>query len=261
MVSSQNNSLSSPASINIQKIPKISVVTVTYNSVEVVLDTLASVINQTYPNVEYIVIDGSSSDGTQEVVCTYLNKLAYYVSESDNGPYDAMNKGIDVATGDWIIFINSGDYFVDDNIISKVFDRAIGQNIDFVYGDYIWKGVKHEKRIASRPLNGMWQRISFSHQSLFSRTKLMKEKKFDLRYKIASDYNFYFSCYMEGCRFLKVDMPISIFRAGGLSDINFFRRTYERWRVVTRYQNKLKVHLYYLYFLLSHYTKKIVLNR
>ena len=107
----------------------------------------------------------------------------------------------------------------------------------------------------------MWQRICFSHQSLFSRTRLMKEKKFSLSYKIVSDYNFYYTCYNEGHRFLKVDMPISVFRAGGLSDVNFFQRTYERWKVARKYKKGLLIHLYYLHFLLSHYKERVHLRR
>ena len=237
--------------------PKVSVVTVTFNTADVVTETMDSVLGQTHPNIEYIVIDGNSTDGTQAIIQTYRDKLAYCVSEPDKGPYDAMNKGIDAATGEWILFMNAGDYFVNSDTVLKVFTHDIQDSVDFVYGDYIWKGDKHEQRIASRPLDAMWQRISFSHQSLFSRTRIMKEKKFDLKYKIVSDYNFYFSCYMEGGRFEKVDMPISVFRAGGLSDINFFKRTFERWKVVTRYKKGPEIHWNYLRLLFNHYKKKI----
>jgi len=243
--------------MNSGAIDKISVVTVTYNAKDVVAETIESVLNQTYSNVEYIIIDGASTDGTLEVVDLYKEIIDHFISEPDNGTYDAMNKAIDIASGEWIIFVNAGDFFVNNRTIADVFAHAINENIDFIYGDYIWKGDKQDVRVNSRPLDLMWQRISFSHQSLFTRTRLMKEKKFDLKYKIVSDYNFYFSCYMEGCRFEKVDMPISVFRAGGLSDINFFKRTFERWKVVTRYKKGLKIHWYYLQLLFNHYKKKI----
>ncbi|HBI14270.1 MAG TPA: glycosyltransferase [Desulfobulbaceae bacterium] len=239
--------------VNSSQGPKISIVTVTYNAAPCVRETLESIIGQSYPNIEYIVIDGASNDGTQSIINGYHEHISHFRSEPDKGTYDAMNKAIDIATGAWVIFINAGDFFVHDQIVAQVFAHPIPDNYDFIYGDYIWKGDKYGMRIESRPLDKMWQRICFSHQSLFSRTSLMKAKHFDLRYKIVSDYNFYFSCYMEGSEFLHLDFPISVFRAGGLSDINFMERTRERWKVVTRYKKSLLVHLYYLWLILDHY--------
>lgn len=91
---------------------KITVITVVYNGIDYIEDTILSVINQDYSNIEYIIIDGKSDDGTMDIVEKYATKISYWVSESDNGIYDAMNKGIKVATGDWIIFMNCGDYFL-----------------------------------------------------------------------------------------------------------------------------------------------------
>jgi glycosyltransferase involved in cell wall biosynthesis len=232
--------------------PRVSVVTVTYNAAGSVGETLQSVTGQTYPHLEYIVIDGASSDGTQAVVEGYRQQIAHFRSEPDRGTYDAMNKAIDVATGEWIIFINAGDYFVDETVVARVFAEPVPADYDFIYGDYMWRGDKYAMRVASRPLPKMWQRICFSHQSLFARTSLMKDRKFDLRYRIVSDYHFYFSCYMQGARFLQLDFPISVFRAGGLSDLNFLERTRERWGVVRQYKNSPYVHLYYLWLIFVH---------
>lgn len=238
--------------------PKLSIVTVTYNAAQVVRETLESVIMQTYPNIEYIIIDGGSNDGTQDIIQRYRKDISHFASEPDRGTYDAMNKAIDIATGEWIHFINAGDYYVGRTTLSDIFARPVEGNVDFIYGDYIWKGDRNEVRVPARPLDLMWQRISFSHQSLIVRTSLMKQKKFDLRWKIVSDYNFYFSCYMEGCNFFQVNFPISVFRAGGLSDVNFLLRTYERWKVVKRYKKGIMVDLYYLRLILSHYRKKLI---
>ena len=100
--------------------PKVTIVTVTYNAEEYLEQTIKSVIKQDYPNIEYIIIDGASSDRTVEIIKEYQKYISYWTSEPDSGIYDAMNKGIDIATGEWINFMNAGDSFVEKNTISKV---------------------------------------------------------------------------------------------------------------------------------------------
>lgn len=109
--------------------PLISVVTVSYNAVLTIEQTILSVINQTYPHIEYIIIDGGSTDGTVDIIKKYANRIAYWVSEPDKGIYDAMNKGIRTAKGEWINFMNAGDLFYSKDTLEKVFSKSINDNI------------------------------------------------------------------------------------------------------------------------------------
>ncbi len=237
--------------------PLVSVVTVTYNAENDLTQTIESVIGQSYPYIEYLLIDGQSTDRTHEILKKYHSSIDKICIESDTGIYNAMNKAIDMAKGKWIIFINAGDKFYADDVVDKVFSEVIGPDIDFIYGDYVWQGNTNPTYIKSRPLELMWQKISFSHQSLFTKVALMREKKFDESFKIVSDYNFYFSSYMEGYKFMKMEFPISIFKAGGVSDRNFTKRTIERWKVVRKYRNDIMFHSFYVKQILKNYFERI----
>ena len=115
---------------------KISVVTVCYNAADTIEKTILSVLNQTYHDIEYIIIDGGSTDGTVEIIRKYADKIAYWVSEPDKGIYDAMNKGIEVATGEWINFMNAGDRFYKSDVIKLIFDNMnCYDDVDIIYGD------------------------------------------------------------------------------------------------------------------------------
>src|ERR1700761_611826 len=113
--------------------PKLSVITIVYNNVRDIERTMLSVINQTYQNVEYIIVDGLSNDGTLDIIHKYSDKVAKLISEKDEGIYDAMNKGLAAATGDYVIFMNSGDEFYDINTVSNVFASEPGA--DIYYGE------------------------------------------------------------------------------------------------------------------------------
>lgn len=234
---------------------KVTVVTVTYNAKDVVEETILSVINQSYENIEYIVIDGGSTDGTVDIIKQYEDKIDYWISEPDEGIYFAMNKAIEKATGVWINFMNAGDRFYSEHDLTRVFTEQNVSEYDFVYGDWYRTNGEKYHLIKTRPLNTMWKRICFSHQSLFSRTSLMKKKPFDHSYNIVSDYENYFSRYMEGYSFFKVDFPIAIILIGGFSDQSFFKRTYERYRVVSKYKNDIEMNKYYIELLINHYLK------
>jgi glycosyltransferase involved in cell wall biosynthesis len=122
---------------------KVSIITVVWNNSKTIKDAIESVLNQTYKNIEYIVVDGASTDGTVEIVQSYGDRISKFVSEQDKGLYDAMNKGIGLATGDVIGILNSDDFYIDEFIIEKVVKEFEKKQVDSVYADLIF--VKPDK--------------------------------------------------------------------------------------------------------------------
>jgi glycosyltransferase involved in cell wall biosynthesis len=117
---------------------KISIITVVWNNKETIRDAIDSVLNQTYKNIEYIIIDGASTDGTVEIVQSYGDKINKFVSEPDKGLYDAMNKGIKLATGDIVGILNSDDFYIDDKVIEKVIKEFEDKKVDSIYADLVF---------------------------------------------------------------------------------------------------------------------------
>lgn len=190
-------------------IPIISVITVCYNAAASLEETMLSVLNQTYDKVEYIVIDGGSKDGTLDIIKKYANRLAYWTSEPDKGIYDAMNKGISKMTGDWVNFMNAGDLFIDNGVLSKCFESNFYDNVDVLYGDVVYK-YKFGKRIAEAGnIQQIMNHMVFSHQSTFVQKQIMKDG-FNLQWRLAADYNFLLGCFLEGRKFVHVGIPMSL---------------------------------------------------
>ena len=172
--------------------PKISVITVSYNCVNTIEETILSVINQTYTNVEYIIIDGGSNDGTIEIIRKYQDKIAYWVSEADGGIYKAMNKGLFKCTGNWINFMNAGDSFYSVNTIKKVVQNInkIG-NVDFVCGIAKYPNGKYWIPVQTDlDLEKICRGSNVNHQASFIKTSLLKEG-YDTHYKIVADDLFF----------------------------------------------------------------------
>ena len=177
---------------------KISVITATYNSAATLRDTLESVLAQTHPDIEHIIVDGGSTDGTMEMVRAYESRYGgrlKYVSEKDKGLYDAMNKGIAMAAGDVVGLLNSDDFFTAPDVLSSVsaaFDNggidAVYGDIHFVHGDNLQKCTRYySSRLFRRP----WMRLGFmpAHPSFYCRREVYeKYGGFDLSYKIAADF-------------------------------------------------------------------------
>lgn len=193
---------------------KISIVTVTYNCASILENTILSVINQTYQNVEYIIIDGQSNDGTVDIIKKYENKISYWISEKDCGIYDAMNKGILASTGSWINFMNAGDVFNDCDVIRDLFSKKIVNSFDVLYGDNqvrYFHGYKYNK--ANMPFfeKKTWFRsMGYNHQASFVKVALAKKYLFDLSFKLCADYNMMNQLFCDGYRFYYCNRVIAI---------------------------------------------------
>lgn len=205
----------------LNKYPKISIVTATYNAIDTIENTILSVINQDYPNIEYIIIDGGSTDGTVDIIKKYQNKIAYWISESDKGLYDAMNKGIKMATGKWVTMRNSGDPFAEKDSLSKLFYDPVDDDVDFVCGaayritDLGYYIAKSKLIDIKKP------KMSIIHPATFVRTSWHKERLFDTKYTICADFNLVYKSTKEGKKIEIRNIPIVIFPQGGVSSLHW----------------------------------------
>jgi glycosyltransferase family 2 len=240
-------------------IPLISIITVSYNAVKTIEETILSVLNQTYHNIEYIIIDGGSTDGTIDIIKKYQDRISYWVSEPDKGIYDAMNKGTLKASGEWLNFMNAGDTFYDEQVLEKVFKDKDWSNTDVIYGDVIIKYSKKEELKKVWPLTQLEKGMPFCHQSSFIKTTLQKQYSFNTNYKICSDYEFFYTLYKKGYRFKYTDIIIAKFLYGGLSSDAIFNLLVENWII-----GKKNYKLYFIYLLIKVYLigiiKKIINN-
>jgi len=225
--------------------PLVSIITVVKNDEKHLEQTIKSVINQTYSNIEYIIIDGASNKGTLEIIKNYEDKIEYWLSEADNGIYDAMNKGVDISTGEWINFMNAGDRFYENNIIEKIF---LGKNcnVDFIYGDCkIEYDLGFSRIQKAGEIKNLWKGMICSHQSLFSRGYILKKCKFNINNRNGADFEFLFTCYMNKFKFRNVHFPIATVSAGGLSDTDRVRSILDWWSVIKKFSSNIKVNVYY----------------
>lgn len=209
---------------------KFSIVTIVYNGENCIKKTINSVINQTYDNYEYIIIDGNSKDNTLYICNEYKEKISKIVSEPDKGLYDAMNKGINNATGDYIIFMNCDDIFYDDLVLEKVAIAIEANNYpDFIYGDAIEVSEDETQQFLkkARSHKWIWYGMFTHHQAMFYKMENIKKNnlKYDVQYKIAADYAFTAN-YLKHCNsFSYLNFIFCRFKQGGLSsgnhDLNF----------------------------------------
>lgn len=214
---------------------KVSIITVCLNSEQYLEKTIKSVLNQTYPNIEYIIIDGNSTDKTIEIIKKYESRITKWISESDNGIYDAMNKGIALCKGEIIYFLNSGDYLYANNIIQKISNKFLNHDIIGVYGNVESIDGIGNKKIRGGKIsynNLLYKRLC--HQALFVRKELFDEfGTFSTFFKFSSDHEFIIKCIKKyNNRFIYIDDIISVYLSGGASCVQMKKTKLEDLKIL-----------------------------
>jgi len=212
--------------------PLVSVITVVYNNVSIIESTIQSVLAQSSSEYEYIIIDGGSNDGTLDLIRKYEQRLTHFISEPDTGIYNAMNKGVEAANGHYCVFMNSGDVFVDENIIDSFVDVLKRKEDDIVYGDVLTTTGNGQTALKKAESPGNKHRMYFCHQSVFAATSLLKKYPFDESYKMSADFKFFKQCYNNGHRFKYVPLPVAIFNLQGMSKVQRLKGLRENIRVI-----------------------------
>lgn len=220
--------------------PKISVVTVVYNSAALIENTVKSIINQSYSHIEYIVVDGGSTDGTIDILNRYKKNISTLISEPDRGIYDAMNKGISLATGDFVVFINSGDKFSSPNVLEKIFSNPDAAQADVIYGDTDITdsdgNIIHSRR--HRPPETLdWKSFKrgmlVCHQSFIARRNLIDS--YDLTYRYAADFDWCIRILKKSKSVHNSRQVISLFLEGGQTRKTIVPGLKERFRIMRHY--------------------------
>lgn len=202
---------------------KITVITVCFNSAKTIERAIQSVISQDYPDKEYIIVDGGSTDGTLDIIKKYEHSITRWVSGKDEGIFDAMNKGIGMAKGDVIAFLNSDDWYME-SALSEVQEMFMEKECDCVCCDnYVIRkdGSLVYYDVSDIPLEDMFKRMIYYHSAIFARTEFFsRENNFDLKYKIAADYDWMLRVMEQGARIQYLHKPVFTFCYGGVSSVN-----------------------------------------
>ena len=206
--------------------PLISIITVVRNGEKYLEQTIQSVLNQTYDNIEYIIIDGASTDGTLDIIKKYEDQIAYWVSEPDGGIYDAMNKGIELATGEIIGILNSDDWYKEDAVSKVTVAFRKSPNSSVFHGDmgrYTLSGKLDRVVVPMYPRMSLIYGCTINHPTCFVDMKTYKQLRgFNLSLDLASDYEFLLRVWKSGGNFYYINSVLTNFRVGGYSS-NFIK--------------------------------------
>ena len=198
--------------------PLVSIITVVLNGEKHIEQTINSVLSQSYPNIEYLIIDGSSTDSTLSIIKKHEDKIDYWQSKRDKGIYFAMNEGISLAKGEIIGILNADDFYLE-NAVSNIVEAQHKNNADVYYGDILFVDDTSSSETRMKPdISKMNEKPSIFHPTCFVKKSVYdKTGLFDTQFRISSDYEFLLRCIRANCKFQYVEQPITAFRGGGIS--------------------------------------------
>jgi glycosyltransferase involved in cell wall biosynthesis len=228
----------------------ISIITINYNNCHGLLNTLNSINNQSYKNFELIVIDGKSKDDSITIIKDFYYLINKYIIEKDTGIYNAMNKGIKFCKGNWLIYLNSGDIFYNNDVLKSFINNIyiFNNNYDIIYGStYMENKIIIPKK--NLGINDFILGLPFCHQSVFVSSRIYNKYIFNERYKIFSDLIYFRQCYIDDIKFKKINLIISNFNDEGTSSKYNLNHLIEIFFI--NYKN-------YLFLFLKKYTYKII---
>ncbi|TRX71694.1 glycosyltransferase family 2 protein [Carboxylicivirga sp. M1479] len=220
--------------------PVISIVTIVYNGIDTLQKTIDSIACQSYPHIEYIVIDGASNDGTVSLIEANQSSISKWISEPDGGLYDAMNKGLNLTTGDYVWFINSGDEIYASDTVQSMVDAWGGNWPDVAYGDTLLidiNGNEIGERRLQPPANLTWKSFKngmlVSHQSILVSTKIASQ--YNTSYRFSADFEWCLRALKDAKYVQNTNMVLSRFLEGGLTKQNIVPGLKERFDIMRRY--------------------------
>lgn len=218
--------------------PKLSIITIVFNNVKDIERTMLSVINQSYINIEYLIIDGGSIDGTVEIIKRYEDRVSFWLSEPDRGIYYAMNKGLERASGDYVLFMNSGDELYDNKTVEKVFASA--DNADIYYGetemyDENWSSLGRRRHQAPEAFT--WKSFKFgmniSHQAIYIKRSICG--LYNTNYELSADIDWIIRAAKQAKAIVKVDGYVAKYLVGGMSKKRHRHSLIERFKILSHY--------------------------
>ncbi|MFD1601609.1 glycosyltransferase family 2 protein [Flavobacterium artemisiae] len=238
--------------------PKISIVTVVFNGASTLESTILSVINQNYKNIEFIIIDGGSTDGTLDLIKKYEDKISFWHSEPDKGIYDAMNKGLLKANGEWLMFLGCDDLLL--NTIHEI-EPLMKDKSSVYYGNSFFN---KELLIYDGKFNGFkLSKKNICHQAIFYPKMIYKKREYDLKYKLLADYNYNIICYGDSrLNFEYMPFLISVFNQYGSVNQSIDKVFMDdKYKIVSLHLSKTYAAYIKIYDLLKATVKKIIYDK
>ena len=233
---------------------KVSIITVCYNAEKYIEKAIQSVLDQTYKNIEYIIVDGKSADSTMRIVEKYKDRISKIISEKDSGIYEAMNKGIKTAAGDILYFLNCDDYFCNRNTVENIVNEfKQDDNLGIVYGRINYFNKPREASLIAAQEKEFKTKMDLifrgiCHQSIFSRKWVFERiGLFDERFRIHADFDWILSAFNGGIKFKFINEPIACYNYTGMSYLKRNETMIDRIKVVRKHANLIEFGCYFMY--------------